>query len=323
MNPPLLDIQGLKTQFFTYTGVVRAVDGIDLAVNREEVVGIVGETGCGKSVAVRSVLRLIPEPGRIVAGRILLDGENVMDMGERDLQLVRGGRIAMIFQNPLSSLNPVFTIGEQVSRVARIHQGLDRSAAGDLCAAMFEQVRLPDPKKLLGQYPHELSGGQLQRVMIAMALSCRPELLIADEPTTALDVTIQAQILTLMLRLREETQTAILLITHDLGVVAEVCDRVAVMYAGLIVEQGPVGSIYADPGHPYTQGLLASIPARARRGREFQTISGVVPSLVHPPEGCRFHPRCPFRRDVCLKETPVLAEGRGGRRVACHLRGKP
>jgi oligopeptide/dipeptide ABC transporter ATP-binding protein len=320
MDKPIIKIQNLKTHFFTYNGVVRAVDGIDLEVNRNEVVGLVGETGCGKSVTVRSTMGLVAEPGRIVAGRVSLDGENLLVKSEAELRRIRGSRMSMIFQNPLSSLNPVFTIGNQVSHVIGIHQNKNKKEARRRAVEVFELVRLPDPDRLLKKYPHELSGGMLQRVMIAMALSCRPEVLIADEPTTALDVTIQAQILSLMLRLKEETGTAIIMITHDLGVVAETCDRVAVMYAGLIVEQGPVQAIFNEPLHPYTEGLLASLPGRQEVGDELRTIEGLVPDLIHPPSGCRFHPRCPIAEEVCRQEVPELLEKNVGRAVACHFR---
>ena len=320
MDKPIIKIQNLKTHFFTYNGVVRAVDGIDLEVNRNEVVGLVGETGCGKSVTVRSTMGLVAEPGRIVAGRVSLDGENLLVKSEAELRRIRGSRMSMIFQNPLSSLNPVFTIGNQVSHVIGIHQNKNKKEARRRAVEVFELVRLPDPDRLLKKYPHELSGGMLQRVMIAMALSCRPEVLIADEPTTALDVTIQAQILSLMLRLKEETGTAIIIITHDLGVVAETCDRVAVMYAGLIVEQGPVQAIFNEPLHPYTEGLLASLPGRQEVGDELRTIEGLVPDLIHPPSGCRFHPRCPIAEEVCRQEVPELLEKNVGRAVACHFR---
>ncbi len=316
---PILDIRNLRTHFFTYNGVVRAVDDVSLTVGRE-VVGIVGETGCGKSVMVRSVLRLIDEPGRIVSGEILLNGEDILLMKENALQQVRGGRIAMIFQNPLSSLNPVFTIGQQVTHVIRLHSDARGQAAEAIAVETFRQVRLPNPNRLLGKYPHELSGGQLQRAMIAMALCCRPELLIADEPTTALDVTIQAQILTLMLNLQRETGTAILFITHDLGVVAEICDRVAVMYAGKIVESAPVGPIFRNPRHPYTEGLMAAIPGRMKRGDDPETIPGVVSDLIHPPDGCRFHPRCPLAGEICRVDEPPLTGRDDHRLLACHMR---
>ncbi len=320
MNKPILEIKGLKTHFFTYNGVVRAVDGIDLTVNRNQVVGIVGETGCGKSVTVRSTMGLVPEPGRIVAGRILLDNESLLEKDIAELRRIRGSRMSMIFQNPLTSLNPVFTIGSQVGHVISIHQGQKKQAARQRAVEVFEQVRLPDPDRLLDKYPHELSGGMLQRVMIAMALSCRPEVLIADEPTTALDVTIQAQILSLILQMKEKTGTAIIIITHDLGVVAETCDRVAVMYAGLIVERGPVQAIFDEPLHPYTEGLLASLPGQHETGDELRTIDGLVPDLIRPPYGCRFHPRCPIAEKVCQEKVPELLEKSDGRAVSCHFR---
>ena len=236
------------------------------------------------------------------------------------MRRIRGGRISMIFQNPLSSLNPVFTIGDQVGYVIGLHQKVGRREARQRAVETFNSIRLPDPDALLNKYPHQLSGGQLQRVMIAMALSCRPRLLVADEPTTALDVTIQAQILNLMMKLKEETRTAIALITHDLGVVAEICDRVAVMYAGLIVEEAPVLEIFDRPIHPYTEGLMASIPGRAGRGRELAAVPGLVPNLICPPEGCRFSPRCPLAEEICEREAPALTDRGAGRRAACHLR---
>ena len=320
MDKPIIEIKGLKTHFFTYNGVVRAVDGVDLAVNRNEVVGIVGETGCGKSVTVRSTMGLVPDPGRIVEGRVLLDGDNLLAKSDAELRRIRGSRMSMIFQNPLSSLNPVFTIGNQVGHVISIHQARNKKEALARAVEVFDLVRLPDPERLLKKYPHELSGGMLQRVMIAMALSCTPEVLIADEPTTALDVTIQAQILSLMLQLKEGTGTAIIMITHDLGVVAETCDQVAVMYAGLVVERGPVQAIFSEPLHPYTEGLLASLPGHQMAGDELRTVEGLVPDLIHPPSGCRFHPRCPIAEEICVREVPELLEKGHGRAVACHFR---
>lgn len=320
MEPALLDVKDLKTHFYTYNGIVKAVDGIDLHIRREEVLGIVGETGCGKSISARSMLRLVPDPGRIVSGQVLLKGEDIMALNEKQMRAVRGGRIAMIFQNPLSSLNPVFSIGNQVCHIIRIHQGMDQIKARERAMEMFSLVRLPDPGGLLRKYPHELSGGQLQRVMIAMALSCQPELLIADEPTTALDVTIQAQILTLMLGLKDKTQTAIMLITHDLGVVAEICNRVAIMYAGRIVEEALVNDIFYRPLHPYTEGLMVSIPGRGNPGEDLRTIRGMVPNLTDLPAGCHFHPRCPIAEGICRQESPVLRERQDGHKVSCHLR---
>lgn len=317
---PILEIEKLKIHFYTYEGVVQAVDGVSLTVNPDEVLGIVGETGCGKSVTAKSVLRLVPDPGRIVSGGIRINGADILKMNERQLRNVRGGQVAMIFQSPLSSLNPVFTIGEQVSRVIRLHQITGQTAALERAVEMFHLVRLPNPNRLLKKYPHELSGGQLQRVMIAMALSCRPELLIADEPTTALDVTIQAQILNLMLALKEETRTSIMLITHDLGVVAEICDRVTIMYAGRIVEDAPVEEIFKQPMHPYTQGLMDSIPGQGDAGEDLVTIEGMVPNLIQPPGGCWFHPRCPLAEDICRTEAPLLSDRNPQHRLACHKR---
>ncbi|MBT6501359.1 MAG: ABC transporter ATP-binding protein [Deltaproteobacteria bacterium] len=316
----MLEIRDLKTHFFTYHGVIKAVDGVSLTINREEVLGIVGETGCGKSVTARSILKLIQDPGRIIDGTIHLDGEDVLSKSEKEMQHIRGGKVSMIFQNPLSSLNPIFTIGEQVCHIIRIHQGNDKKAARARALEMFSQVRLPNPNRLLKKYPHELSGGQLQRVMIAMALSCEPDLLIADEPTTALDVTIQAQILTLMLRLKEETRTSILLISHDLGVIAELCDKVAIMYAGKIVELASATDIFNRPLHPYTEGLMSSIPGEGKPGDKLETIKGIVPNLIAPPPGCRFHPRCPIAEPVCSRKSPTLTEDQTGHSVACHLR---
>ncbi|MBT4269442.1 MAG: ABC transporter ATP-binding protein [Deltaproteobacteria bacterium] len=316
----MLEIRDLKTHFFTYHGVIKAVDGVSLTINREEVLGIVGETGCGKSITARSILKLIQDPGRIMDGTIHLDGEDILSKSEKEMQHIRGGKVSMIFQNPLSSLNPIFTIGEQVCHIIRIHQGNDKKAARERALEMFSQVRLPNPNRLLKKYPHELSGGQLQRVMIAMALSCEPDLLIADEPTTALDVTIQAQILTLMLRLKEETRTSILLISHDLGVIAELCDKVAIMYAGKIVELASATDIFNRPLHPYTEGLMSSIPGEGKPGDKLETIKGIVPNLIAPPPGCRFHPRCPIAEPVCSRKSPTLTEDQTGHSVACHLR---
>ena len=320
MEKPILEIEELKTHFFTYNGVVKAVDGISLKVHKNEVLGIVGESGCGKSVTVRSTMGLVSNPGRIVHGTVLLDGEKLLEKSDAELRQIRGSRMSMIFQNPLSSLNPVFTIGNQVCHVISIHQKKNKPEARQRAMEVFELVRLPDPDRLLKKYPHELSGGMLQRVMIAMALSCEPELLIADEPTTALDVTIQCQILTLMLRLKEDTGTGIILITHDLGVVAETCDRVAVMYAGLIVEKGTVQDTFSGPLHPYTRGLMSSLPGQQKTETdELKTIEGVVPNLVNLPAGCRFHPRCELAEDICRRKMPELLDKGNGRAVACHL----
>jgi oligopeptide/dipeptide ABC transporter ATP-binding protein len=315
----LLEIEGLKTYFYTFDGIVKAIDGVDLTVYEDDTLGIVGETGCGKSITSLSVLNLVPPPGRIEAGEIRFEGENLLAKSEREMRRIRGGRISMIFQNPMSSLNPVFTIGDQIAAVLRVHQNLDRAAARRRAIDVFRTVRLPDAERMPDKYPHELSGGMLQRVMIGMALSCRPRLLIADEPTTALDVTIQAQILRLMRDLKREMQTSIVLITHDLGVVAQVCRRVAVMYAGVIVEIGGLSAVFKSPRHPYTAGLLRTIPRIGHKREQLDTIEGRVPNLITPPPGCRFHPRCPQAMELCRQERPAMIEVGTGHRVACHL----
>jgi peptide/nickel transport system ATP-binding protein len=289
---PLLQVDGLRTSFYTRDGVVRAVDGISFNVDRSEVLGIVGESGCGKSVTSMSIMRLIAAPGRIEAGQVLFDGRDLLTLGMDEMRKIRGDRISMIFQQPQSSLNPVWDVGRQISEVLELHRNLKGKAARDRSRDLLKMVGIPDPERRLKAYPHELSGGMAQRVMIAMALACEPELLIADEPTTALDVTIQAQILDLMRDLREQTGTAIILITHDLGVVAEMCDRVAVMYAGEIVEQADVSTLFRNPAHPYTQGLIGSVPIVGEVKDELTTIPGNVPNLIDLPKGCRFAPRC-------------------------------
>ena len=289
---PLLEIKGLRTSFHTRDGVVKAVDGIDFHVDRGEIMGLVGESGCGKSVTSLSVMRLIARPGRIEAGEILFDGQDLLKLSPDEMRKIRGERIGMIFQQPTSSLNPVWRIGDQIEEVLRIHRGMKGKAAEGRALELLRMVGIPDPKRRLEAFPHEMSGGMAQRVMIAMALACEPELLIADEPTTALDVTIQAQILDLMRNLRDETETAIVFITHDLGVVAEMCDRVAVMYAGEIVEHTDVTTLFRDPLHPYTRGLIGSIPVVGHVTDELAVIPGNVPNLIDLPNGCRFAPRC-------------------------------
>jgi peptide/nickel transport system ATP-binding protein len=315
----LLDVRGLKTYFFTEGGTVQAVDGIDLAVRRGETLGVVGESGSGKSVTSLSIMRLVAFPGRTVEGQIVFDGVELLELDEEEMRNIRGNRISMIFQQPTTCLNPVFKVGEQIVEALQIHQGLNSAEARKRTIELLALVGLPDPQRRVGQYPHELSGGQCQRVMIAMALACSPELLIADEPTTALDVTIQAQILDLMRALREKVNTAIILITHDLGVVAEMCDTVAVMYAGQIVEYADVRGLFAMPKHPYTEGLLASIPVLGKVEDELATIPGTVPSLVNPPEGCRFKERCPYRFEKCDQDVPLF-DLPGGRQSRCWLR---
>ncbi len=307
---PLLEVKGLQTSFYTRDGVVRAVDGIDFHVDRGEVLGLVGESGCGKSVTSLSILRLVAKPGRIEAGEVLFDGQDLLRLDNDAMRRIRGEQIAMIFQQPTSSLNPVWDVGRQIAEVLEIHRNMKEKAARGRALELLRMVGIPDPERRLRAYPHELSGGMAQRVMIAMALACEPDLLIADEPTTALDVTIQAQILDLMRHLREETGTAIILITHDLGVVAEMCDRVAVMYAGEIVEQTDVVSLFRNPRHPYTRGLIGSVPVMGVVRDELEVIPGNVPNLIDLPPACRFAPRCLARVEaglrICTERRPAL-----------------
>jgi peptide/nickel transport system ATP-binding protein len=318
---PLLEVKGLRTSFYTRDGVVRAVDGIDFHVDRGEIMGLVGESGCGKSVTSLSIMRLVAKPGRIEAGQILFDGEDLLTLPNARMRGIRGNRISMIFQQPTSSLNPVWDVGSQIEEVLRIHRGMKGGAARGRALELLRMVGIPDPERRLKAYPHEMSGGMAQRIMIAMALACEPELLIADEPTTALDVTIQAQILDLMRNLRDETGTAIVLITHDLGVVAEMCDRVAVMYAGEIVEQTDVTSLFRRPLHPYTRGLIGSIPVVGEVRDELAVIPGNVPNLIDLPSGCRFAPRCLTRIqenvEAAVEHHPDLRPIDAGHDVRC------
>ncbi len=322
-NGILLEIQDLQTHFVTDAGTVRAVDGVSLMVRKGETLGIVGESGCGKSVTALSILRLIPNPpGRIVGGKILLDGRNLLELPEDAMRKVRGGSISMIFQEPMTSLNPVFTVGDQIAEGIRLHQGLSKRESWNKAIEMLRLVRIPDPDRRVKEYPHQMSGGMRQRVMIAMALSCNPHLLIADEPTTALDVTIQAQILELLNQLKAELGMAVMLITHDLGVVADTAARVAVMYAGRVVEEAPVLELFKNPLHPYTQGLLNSIPRieKAERRPRLQAIPGMVPDLLELPRGCKFQARCSKVFEACRGDEPQLkAVGAADHRVRCCL----
>lgn len=318
---PLLAVENLTTVFDTRAGAVRAVDGVDLAVGRGEVLAVVGESGCGKTVLALSVLGLIAPPGRIASGRAVFDGTDLLALSEGERRAVRGRRASMVFQEPMTSLNPVLTIGDQVSEPVRIHRRASRRDALDAAAAMLDRVGLAGSDRRLGAYPHELSGGQRQRVMIAMALILSPELLIADEPTTALDVTVQRQILDLMLGLTRDAGTAIALVTHNLGVVAETADNVAVMYSGRIVEYGAVADFLRAPAHPYSQGLLASLPRLRDRGQRLTPVPGTVPSLAALPGGCHFHPRCPRAFAPCDREIPPPFFLPDGRRVRCWLHG--
>lgn len=373
----LLEVKNLKTQFFTEEGVVKAVDGISFKIFKDEVVGLVGETGCGKSVTALSILQLVREPGKIIDGEIIFDGLDLLNLSEKEMRDYRGNEITMIFQDPLNSLNPVFTVGKQIAEVFELHQEellkdiLDKrrlekknktieykqlkkklknererlteeeiieyegkikrikkeithypnmdDVLDDKGAEILKEIGMADERGILKRYPHELSGGMRQRIMIAMALSCNPKLLIADEPTTALDVTIQAQILELMQAMKKKFKTSILLITHDLGVIAEICDRVTVMYSGSIVEYAPAKDLFKNPRHPYTQGLINAIPTVEKRDTKLKTIRGMVPNLIYPPAGCRFHPRCSERLQICDKVKPRWIEINPQYFISCHL----
>ncbi len=324
MAERLLDVKGLTTHFFTDEGVVRAVDGIDFYIDKGETLGIVGESGCGKSVTALSIMRLIPQPpGRIVRGQIYYNGRNLLDLTPKEMRKIRGKEISMIFQEPMTSLNPVFTVGEQIAEALRLHEGLNRRDAMDRAIEMLRLVHIPNADRRAREYPHQLSGGMRQRVMIAMALSCSPKLLIADEPTTALDVTIQAQILELLNELKTKLNMAVMLITHDMGVIAETAQRVVVMYAAQVVEEASVGELFKEPLHPYTQGLLRSIPRidlAATERQRLKTIPGTVPTLRGDiRRGCRFAPRCEFAKPSHFENDPVLKEVRPGHKVACFL----
>ena len=324
MEDRVLELEDVRTYFFIPEGVAKAVDGISYHLEKGEPLGIVGESGCGKSVSALSILRLVPSPpGKIMGGTILLRGMNLLNLHEKEMEKIRGNRISMIFQEPMTSLNPVFTIGNQISEAIRLHQGLHRRMALDKAIEMLKLVNIPNPDVCVSRYPHELSGGMRQRAMIAMALSCNPEILIADEPTTALDVTIQAQILDLMSRLQEELGMAIILITHDLGVIAEMVKRVIVMYAGKIVEEANTNTIFENPQHPYTQGLLKSIPrlgTKTKRGKvRLQEIPGIVPSVHDLPEGCKFSTRCSHVMEICRGKEPQLEQVEDGHLCSCWL----
>jgi len=315
----LLRIDSLKTYFFTHEGTVKAVDGINLKIKKGETLGLVGESGCGKSVTALSIMRLIPmPPGKIVSGKIIFDGKNLLDLDEKKMRQIRGRKISMIFQEPMTSLDPMFTIGDEIVEVLKLHQGLKKDEARKKAIESLKIVGIPDPEKRINEYPHELSGGMRQRAMIAMALSCNPALLIADEPTTALDVTIQAQILRLIEELKKKFETSVLIITHDLGVIAETCDNVAVMYAGHIVEQTDVKTLFRNPLHPYTIGLIKSIPRLDIDTKKLEIIKGLVPTLLDIPPGCPFHPRCKFCSEKCKKELPGLLEDEKDHLIRCH-----
>jgi oligopeptide transport system ATP-binding protein len=317
----LLEVKGLRTQFFTQDGVVNAVNGISYTLNEGETLGIVGESGCGKSVGVMSLIRLIPSPpGKIVAGEVIFDGRDLLKLSDDEIRSIRGNKIAMIFQDPMTSLNPVLTIGRQIGEALELHLGMDKKQSRARTVELLELVGIPSAKDRLDNYPHQFSGGMRQRVMIAMGLSCNPQLLIADEPTTALDVTIQAQIIDLAKRLRDEIGMAMIWITHDLGVVAGLAHRVIVMYAGYIVEEAPVKQLYQNPRHPYTLGLLGSLPRLdEERPEQLQSIEGLPPDLINFPQGCPFYARCKYRIDICTHEMPPLKTVGIGHKAACYV----
>ncbi len=318
MRTPLLEINDLRTVFRTEYGLITAVDSVNLVVHPGETVGVVGESGSGKSVTALSIMRLIPTPpGHIVAGQIFFQGQDVVNLSEARMRHIRGNDISMIFQEPMTSLNPVYTCGRQIAEAVELHQGVSSRVAMQRAAAMLSLVGIPEPNKRVKEYPHQLSGGMRQRVMIAMALSCNPQLLIADEPTTALDVTIQAQILELIKGLKEKQNMAIILITHDLGVIAEMAERVVVMYAGKVVEEADAVSLFRQPLHPYTEGLLSAIPRLDCEMERLQIIEGVVPNPQEMPRGCRFHPRCPYVSERCRNHEPSLIDVDSNRRAAC------
>jgi len=331
LDEVLLKVEDLHTYFYTYEGVVKAVDGVSFDIKKGEIFGLVGETGCGKSVTSLSIIGLIDEPGKIVGGKIIFKGKNLLELGEEERRKFRGKEISMIFQEPMTSLNPVYSIGDQIVELLLLHEeGIEdmKKAPKELrekkkkkAIEMLRLVRMPDPERTIDSYPHELSGGMRQRAMIAMMLATKPSLLIADEPTTALDVTVQAQILNILMDMRDQLGISILLITHDLSVIAEVTDRVGVMYAGNIVEIADTFTIFKNPKHPYTVGLMEAIPKITEKKEELKQIRGSVPNLIYPPSGCRFHPRCDYIKPICQKKKPKLVEIEPGHFVACHLYG--
>jgi len=316
----IVDVKNLETHFISARGTAKAVDRVSLSLEKGEILGMVGESGCGKSITALSILRLIAPPGKIVGGEIFFDGRDLLRLTEREMERVRGNRVSMIFQDPMTSLNPLFTVGNQIMEPLMIHRGLSKKEARSEAVHMLEKVGIPLPRRRVDEYPNSMSGGMLQRVMIAMALCCHPEVLLADEPTTALDVTIQAQILDLMKKLRDDMGTAILMITHDMGVVAELCDRAAVMYCGSVVEEGPVGELFTNPIHPYTIGLMDSIPTLDGDVRRLYNIHGTVPNLLSLPSGCRFADRCERCEARCRMGMPELAELSPGHFVRCFVR---
>jgi oligopeptide/dipeptide ABC transporter ATP-binding protein len=322
MDNNLLSIQNLQVEFQSSKGAAKAVSGISLDIAKGETVGLVGESGCGKSVSSMSILRLIENPGKITGGKIIFNNKDLLTLSESEIRKIRGRRISMIFQEPMTSFNPVFTIGDQLTEALLVHFDISEEEAWNKGTEMLREAGIPEPEQRMEQYPHELSGGMKQRAMIAMGLICNPELIIADEPTTALDVTVQAQILELLKDLQQKHNTSVLLITHDLAVVAQTCDRVYVMYASKIVEEANVDTLFDSALHPYTKGLFACIPRVDSKGEELYVIKGNVPDPLSFPSGCKFHPRCPFAKDICKKEEPSLIEYGENHKCACHFAGE-
>lgn len=318
-NSSVLSIQDLKTYFYTRYGAVRAVDGVDIQVDGNQVVGIVGESGCGKTTVAFSIMQLVKRPGRIVGGKILFRDRDLLQLTDAEMRKIRGKDIAMVFQDPMTFLNPVLTIGDQIAETILLHQNVEKREVENKVIEALQLVSIPSPARIQKYYPHQLSGGMCQRVLISIALACRPSLLIADEPTTALDVTIQAQILDLMRRLQRELSLSIMIITHNLGIVADICDRIVVMYAGKVVEKADIATIFDNPAHPYTIGLLESVLTIEKSKEKLKTIEGTVPDLIQPPKGCRFGPRCPKAKDICLREEPAEVEIGKSHRVSCWL----
>ena len=320
MNNILLSVQDLKVYFSGNERIARALDGISYDVRKGETICLVGESGCGKTVSALTILRIIPQPpGEVMGGKILFNGQDLLELSEEDMQKIRGNHIAMVFQEPMTSLNPVFTIGDQIKEAIQVHEQLEKNETLRRCIQLLKDVGIPSPENRLNDYPHQLSGGQRQRVMIAMALACNPDLVIADEPTTALDVTIQVQILDLFKELQEKRNMSLLYITHDLGVVSNIADRIYVMYSGIIVEQGRTHDIFHNPCHPYTQGLLASLPSLKKRGSTLHSIPGAVPDPAYKPSGCPFHPRCEYATEICRSQFPEMCDYRDGHLSRCPV----
>ena len=320
MTNILLSVQDLKVYFSGNERIARALDGISYDVRKGETICLVGESGCGKTVSALTILRIIPQPpGEVMGGKILFNGQDLLELSEEDMQKIRGNRIAMVFQEPMTSLNPVFTIGDQIKEAIQVHEQLEKNETLRRCTQLLKDVGIPSPENRLNDYPHQLSGGQRQRVMIAMALACNPDLVIADEPTTALDVTIQVQILDLFKELQEKRNMSLLYITHDLGVVSNIADRIYVMYSGIIVEQGSTRDIFYNPCHPYTQGLLASLPSLKKRGSTLHSIPGAVPDPAYKPSGCPFHPRCEYATEICRSQFPEMCDYRDGHLSRCPV----